>query len=187
MWTNRPVWPQGKAVADWVKGHPNGDPIRKGLNWDAWLATAQDRPFLDQYPKDAPVYDPWKLGKNVYHTFTWRGFYDFGAGAFGDMACHTMNLPFRGLELAGVKSAECIQIEEKNDVAYPIKSIVKLIYKARTGRNAACAAASRTRGGQFGAPSRGPGQLGAPSRRALRNCSAIHLLAPLRWHLFCLP
>ena len=134
VWTNRPVWPQGKAVADWVKGHPNGDPIRKGLNWDAWLATAQDRPFLDQYPKDAPVYDPWKLGKNVYHTFTWRGFYDFGAGAFGDMACHTMNLPFRGLELAGVKSAECIQIEEKNDVAYPMKSIVKLIYKARTGR-----------------------------------------------------
>ena len=134
VWTNRPVWPQGKGVADWVKGHPNGDPVRKGLNWDAWLATAQDRPFLDQYPKDADVYDPWNLGKNVYHTFTWRGFFDFGAGAFGDMACHTMNLPFRGLELGGVSSAERTMIESENDVAYPLKSVVKMTYKSRKAR-----------------------------------------------------
>ena len=92
VWTNRPVWPQGKNVAAWVKGHPNGDPIREGLDWNAWLGVAADRPFLDKYPKNADVYDPWKLGKNVYHTFTWRGFFDFGCGAFGDMACHTMNL-----------------------------------------------------------------------------------------------
>ena len=134
VWTNRAVWPQGKAVADWVKGHPKGDKVRAGLNWDAWLATAKKRPFLDQYPKDAAVYDPWDLGKNVYHTFTWRGFFDFGCGAFGDMACHTMNLPFRGLELAGVSDAECIQIEEKNDVSYPTKSLVKLTYKARESK-----------------------------------------------------
>ncbi len=134
VWTNRPVWPQGKGVADWVKGHPKGDPVRKGLNWDAWLATAANRPFLDKYPADAKVYDPWKLGKNVYHAFTWRGFFDFGAGAFGDMACHTMNLPFRGLELACVSDAECTQIESKNDIAYPLKSVVKLTYKARCSK-----------------------------------------------------
>lgn len=134
VWTNRPVWPQGKAVADWVKGHPKGDPVRKGLNWNAWLATAADRPFLDKYPADAPVYDPWKLGKNVYHAFTWRGFFDFGAGAFGDMACHTMNLAFRGLELGGVSDAECTMIESENDTAYPLKSVVKLTYKARESK-----------------------------------------------------
>ena len=134
VWTNRPVWPQGKAVEDWVKGHPGGDPVRRGLNWDAWLATAEARPFLDMYPKDADVYDPWNLGKNVYHQFTWRGFYDFGAGAFGDMACHTMNLPFRGLELGGVASAERIAAESCNDMAYPLKSKVKLVYKARESR-----------------------------------------------------
>ena len=134
VWTNRPVWPQGKGVADWVKGHPKGDKIRKGLNWDAWLATAEKRPFLDQYPKDADVYDPWNLGKNVYHTFTWRGFFDFGAGAFGDMACHTMNLAFRGLELGGVSDAECTMIESQNDVAYPLKSVVKLTYKERESK-----------------------------------------------------
>ena len=134
VWTNRPVWPQGKGVADWVKSHPKGDKIRPGLNWDAWLGTAKKRPFLDQYPKDADVYDPWNLGKNVYHTFTWRGFFDFGAGAFGDMACHTMNLPFRGLELGKVTDAECTMVEELNNVAYPTKSIVKLTYAARESK-----------------------------------------------------
>ena len=134
VWTNRPVWPQGKNVADWVKGHPKGDPVRKGLNWDAWLGTAAKRPFLDMYPENADVYDPWKLGKNVYHTFTWRGFFDFGCGAFGDMACHTMNLAFRGLELGGVSDAECVKIESANDVAYPLKSVVKLTYKARESK-----------------------------------------------------
>ena len=135
VWTNRAVWPQGKGVADYVTSRgAKGDPVRNGLNWDAWLATAKSRPFLDKYPADAKVYDPWKLGANVYHSFTWRGFHDFGAGAFGDMACHTMNLPFRGLELAGVSDAECVKIEEKNDIAYPSKSIVKLTYKARESK-----------------------------------------------------
>ena len=134
VWTNRPVWPQGKAVADWVKSHPNGDPVRKGLDWNAWLGPAKFRPFLDQYPKDADVYDPWKLGKNVYHAFTWRGFFDFGAGAFGDMACHTMNLAFRGLELGAVSSAICTKIVSENDIAYPLKSVVELTYKARESK-----------------------------------------------------
>ena len=135
VWTNRAVWPQGKGVADYVKSRGDkGDPVRKGLNWDAWLATAKKRPFLDKYPAGTKVYDPWGLGSNVYHAFTWRGFHDFGAGAFGDMACHTMNLPFRGLELAGVSDAECVTIEEKNDIAYPAKSIVKLTYKARESK-----------------------------------------------------
>jgi len=135
VWTNRPVWPQGKVVADWVKGHPKGDRVRPGLNWDAWLATGKKRPFLDQYPAGLKgIYDPWNLGKNVYHAFTWRGFFDFGAGAFGDMACHTMNLAFRGLELGGVNGAELKMIDQKNDIAYPMKSVVKLSYKARESK-----------------------------------------------------
>ena len=135
VWTNRPVWPQGRAVADWVKGHPDGDKVRDGLNWDAWLATAKKRPFLDKYPKDLPgIYDPWNLGSNVYHRFTWRGFFDFGCGAFGDMACHTMNLAFRGLELGGVSDAELKMIDQRNDIAFPMKSIVKLTYKARDSK-----------------------------------------------------
>jgi len=109
VWTNRPIWPQGI-------GRPEGsDPIPETLDWDSYLGTAPVRPF--------------KAG--VYHTFKWRGFFDFGTGAFGDMACHTMNLPFRGLRLGAVESAECIQIEGKNNETYPNKSIVRLTYAAR--------------------------------------------------------
>lgn len=111
VWTNRPVWPQGIA-------RPEGsDPIPETLDWQSWLGTAPERPF--------------KAG--VYHTFKWRGFFDFGTGAFGDMACHTMNVPFRGLQLGAVESAECVQIEGKNSETYPNKSIVKLHYAARKG------------------------------------------------------
>ena len=134
VWTNRPVWPQGQAVSDWVKAHPQGDPVKKTLDWNAWLATAKERVFLGEYGKDVKAYDPWNLGRNVYHRFTWRGFHDFGAGAFGDMACHTMNLAFRGLELGTVTDAECIKIEEKNDLAYPTKSVVKMTYAARDSK-----------------------------------------------------
>ncbi len=111
VWTNRPVWPQGIT-------RPEGsDPIPSSLDWDSWLGTAQERPF--------------KAG--VYHGFKWRGFFDYGTGAFGDMACHTMNLPFRGLKLAEVMSAECTQIDGKNKDTYPNKSIVRMNYAARQG------------------------------------------------------
>ena len=134
VWTNNPVWPQGKPVADWVKGHPDGDPVRDGLNWDAWLSTASSRPFLDKYPKDAGVHDPWNLGKNVYHSFSWRGFFDFGCGALGNMASHVVNLPFRGLELGEVEGAICEKADSVNDLAYPLKSAVKIAYKARKSK-----------------------------------------------------
>lgn len=114
VWTNRPIWPQGL-------NRPEGsDPVPATLDWESWLGTAPFRPFK----------------KDTYHTFKWRGFFDFGTGAFGDMACHTMNLPFRGLNLGRVLSAECIRIEGKANDTYPSKSIVKLIYAARGSKPA---------------------------------------------------
>jgi predicted dehydrogenase len=111
VWTNRPVWrTQGKPA-------PTGeDPVPDHLDWDAWLGPAKARPY--------------KSG-DVYHKFHWRGFVDFGTGAFGDMACHTMNLPFRGLKLGAVTSAECQRVEGRNKDSYPAKSIVKMVYAAR--------------------------------------------------------
>ncbi|MBO5647299.1 MAG: hypothetical protein J6S30_00850, partial [Kiritimatiellae bacterium] len=53
---------------------------------------------------------------------------------FGDMACHTMNLPFRGLELGAVSSAICTKIVSENDIAYPLKSVVVLTYKERESK-----------------------------------------------------
>ena len=133
MWTNRPVWPQGKAVMDWIRSHPNGDAIRRGLDWNAWLASASDRPFLDTYPANAGVHDLWGLGKNVYHTFAWRGLRDFGIGAL-EMACHMMNLPFRGLELCNVTDVECTHTCERNDVSFPMSSSVRWTFADRESR-----------------------------------------------------
>jgi predicted dehydrogenase len=77
VWTNRPIWPQGL-------NRPDGqDPIPANLDWDVWLGPAPLRPYK----------------KGVYEPFAWRGWYDFGTGALGDMACHTVNMPFRALNL----------------------------------------------------------------------------------------
>jgi predicted dehydrogenase len=109
VWTNRPIWPQG------ITRPAGSDPVPDFLDWDAWLGTAPERPFKN----------------DVYHKFKWRGFFDYGTGAFGDMACHTMNLPFRGLKLGKVTGATCIKIEGQNPDTYPNKSIVKMTYAAR--------------------------------------------------------
>lgn len=77
VWSNRPIWPQGFD-------RPSGeDAVPDSLNWDAWLGPAAVRPYK----------------KGIYHTFAWRGWFDFGTGALGDMACHTVNMPFRALKL----------------------------------------------------------------------------------------
>jgi hypothetical protein len=93
VWSNRPVWPQGLD-------RPTGDdPVPETLDWDLWLGPAAHRPFK----------------KGVYHSFNWRGWYDFGTGALGDMACHTVNMPFRALKLGYPNVVE----SEINSRMYP--------------------------------------------------------------------
>jgi len=75
-WTDRPIWPQGLAKP---KG---GVEIPKTLDWDRWIGPAQMRPY-------DPAYTPWN----------WRGFWDFGTGALGDMACHIMDPLYWALDL----------------------------------------------------------------------------------------
>jgi predicted dehydrogenase len=75
-WTNRPTWPQGVATPT------AGEPIPETLAWDTWLGPAADRPY-------SPVYCPHK----------WRGWWDFGCGALGDMGCHILDAPFYALSL----------------------------------------------------------------------------------------
>lgn len=83
IWTNRPIWPQGQ-------GRPAGEkPVPGHLNWDAFIGPAPMRPYDD-----------------VYHPFKWRGWIDFGTGALGDMACHTMNMSVMALKLFDPISVE---------------------------------------------------------------------------------
>ncbi len=81
VWTDRPVWPQGLArPAEKVK-------IPASLDWDIWLGPAQERPY---HP--------------LYHPFNFRGWYDFGTGALGDMACHTFHIIVKALGLGAPSS-----------------------------------------------------------------------------------
>ncbi|MBN2485124.1 MAG: Gfo/Idh/MocA family oxidoreductase [Bacteroidales bacterium] len=75
-WTNRPIWPQGLERPDTVEM-----PHDK-LKWDLFLGPAKERPF-----------------NNVYHPWNWRGWWDFGTGALGDMACHVIDPVFKALRL----------------------------------------------------------------------------------------
>src|SRR6185503_13361494 len=91
VWTNRPVWPQGLT-------RPAGsDPVPQGLDWDLWLGTAPFRPYKGA-PADSGGGNR-RRNAGVYQPFAWRGWIDFGTGALGDMACHTVNWPFRALSL----------------------------------------------------------------------------------------
>ena len=98
VWTNRPVWLQSPKIKD----RPSPEEVPSHVNWDAWLGPAKERPYSGKY----------------YHPFNWRGWWDFGTGALGDMACHTANLPFMALKLAHPTSVSA-ESEEPNPETYP--------------------------------------------------------------------
>lgn len=83
-WTDRPVWPQG------IPWSANKATIPKQLDWDLWLGTA---PQTDYVEKLVP--------------FNWRGWWDYGTGALGDMGCHLVDAPFRVLGLNYPTDVEC--------------------------------------------------------------------------------
>ncbi len=87
VWTNRPVWPQGIPVP---KGKHELPATMDAKNWDTWLGPSE---YVD--------YDP------LYHPFKWRGWWNFGTGALGDMGCHLIDPPFRVLQLGYPTEVEC--------------------------------------------------------------------------------
>jgi hypothetical protein len=111
VWSNRPIWPQGLA-------RPEGsDPVPEGLDWDLWLGPAAHRPYK----------------QGVYHTFGWRGWYDFGTGALGDMACHTVNMPFRALKLGYPNVVELEVASRVFPETFPLTSRIRFEFPERDG------------------------------------------------------
>ncbi|HET7625092.1 MAG TPA: Gfo/Idh/MocA family oxidoreductase [Verrucomicrobiae bacterium] len=109
IWTNRPIWPQGME-------RPSGsDPIPASLDWDIWIGPAPMRPYKSK----------------VYEPFNWRGWRNFGTGALGDMACHTVNMPFRALQLADPTEVEAQSFGVPNQETYPIGSKIRFEFPAR--------------------------------------------------------
>jgi len=76
MWSNRPVWAQGPLE------RPAGVDVPKNLNYDVWLGPAPEKPYSPE----------------TTH-FAWRGLWDYGTGAMGDMGAHTFDAPIWALKL----------------------------------------------------------------------------------------
>jgi len=105
--TDRPIWPQGlnrPAKGEWVP---------ETLNWDLFVGPAQMRPFHS-------VYTPWN----------WRGWWDYGTGALGDMACHILHPVFKGLKLKYPTRVEGSSTLLLTDCA-PNAEMVKMVFPER--------------------------------------------------------
>jgi predicted dehydrogenase len=116
VWTDRPnrglsatYWPQG------VSRPEDTPPVPDSLDWDLFVGPAPMRPY---HPS--------------YHPFNWRGWWDFGTGALGDIGCHRFDPIFRALKLKYPTSVEAISTLVNNET-YPLGSIVHYQFPAREG------------------------------------------------------
>ncbi len=129
VWTNRPIWPQGVV-------RPEGqDPVPANFKWDLWLGPSPQRPYKSQWPQtEESGGRSSRRGRGaVYHPFAWRGWYEFGTGALGDMACHTANMPFRGAKLGYPRLVELLDHSELNEDTYPKTSKIRFVFPEREG------------------------------------------------------
>ncbi len=111
VWTNRPIWPQASAGPKTRRVFPTST-----AGPSSWARP--DRPYH-------PDYQP----------FNWRGWLDFGTGALGDMACHTINIAAMALELFDPESVEVVDTSGIVDhETYPVWSIIRTHFGPRNGR-----------------------------------------------------
>jgi predicted dehydrogenase len=108
-WTDRPIWPQGVKSPD----HSKMMPVVPGtLDWDLWLGVAEQR-----------EYDP------AYVPFNWRGYWDFGTGALGDMGCHIMDGAYWALGLTQPTRVQAVSAKQ-TDISAPTASVVTYDFPA---------------------------------------------------------
>ncbi|MFO0938218.1 MAG: Gfo/Idh/MocA family oxidoreductase [Gemmataceae bacterium] len=123
VWTNRPFkyWKQAPDLVS----RPKEANVPKTVHWNEWLGAAPERPYAVN-----------KDGKPAYHPHDWRGYWDFGTGALGDMACHTSNMAFRALSLTDpiAVNAEAGKI---NPETYPAWATIHYHFPKR-GDKVAC-------------------------------------------------
>ncbi len=130
LWSNRPVWPQGMSRP------PGADMVPAHFDWKMWLGPAPTRPFKADWPEGHYALKQmnlqgWDPGyKAVYHPFNFRGWWDFGTGALGDMGCHHFNTPFRALKLGAPSQIQASASKVLEESA-PLASIVTFDFPAR--------------------------------------------------------
>ena len=91
----------------------NIPPVPASLDWDLFIGPAPMRPY---HPS--------------YHPFKWRGWWDFGTGALGDIGCHSLDPVFRALKLKYPTSVQAVSTLV-NDETYPLGSMVRYEFPAR--------------------------------------------------------
>lgn len=116
VWTDRPnnglfriYWPQG------VQRPVETPAVPEHLDWEMFIGPAPMRPY---HP--------------AYHPFKWRGWWDFGTGALGDIGCHSLDPIFRDLKLKYPTSVQAVSTLV-NKETYPSGSIVRYEFPAREG------------------------------------------------------
>jgi predicted dehydrogenase len=120
VWTNRPIWPQAPGIMARPKEET---PVPKYLHWDEWLGPAQVRAYHN-------AKDPYKSHRGTYHDFNWRGWWDFGTGAIGDMGCHTANMAYMALKL-GLPTEISAEAGDVNAETCPSFAHVVMEFQAR--------------------------------------------------------
>ena len=143
VWTDRPVgwWPQGldpnrcKTLAEFsekmkkeqspeeaeklTKQMADGiqNDLKNNIDWDAWIGPAK---FREYFP-------------SVYTPFVWRGWWDFGTGALGDIACHALNMPMKGLDLSAPSEVVAVTSGHDFDI-FPTWSVIDYTYLKNSWR-----------------------------------------------------
>ncbi|MGB6219988.1 Gfo/Idh/MocA family protein [Haloferula sp.] len=113
-WTNRPIWPQGPGLE-----FPS-EPVPDYLKWDLWQGSvATDRPYSPRI-----------------HPFAWRGFWDYGCGALGDIGCHSFNSAFWALDLNGDFVVEASKVSPFDENIAPKRSTITYDFPAKGDRAA---------------------------------------------------
>ncbi|MDB6023921.1 MAG: yvaA [Verrucomicrobiales bacterium] len=128
-WTDRPIWPQGL-------NRPTGsDPVPANLDWDLWLGPAPMRLFKQNWTVEESK--GWKRagGSPVYHPFAWRGWWDFGCGALGDMGCHLMDPSNWALHLGAPTSVETINQDGMTSEMAPKAATIRYEFPERNTPN----------------------------------------------------
>jgi len=128
--TDRPIWPQGYDRPS------QEDPVPSTLDWDMWLGPAPYRPFIAKWPEGHPVYSPEKKRMFstegcVYHRHNWRGWTEFGSGAIGDIAAHSMNVIFMALDLGPPAAVEVVETSGMKREMYPEWTVMRYLWPQR--------------------------------------------------------
>jgi hypothetical protein len=97
-----------------VSAFPEAEPMPEGMNWDVWAATAPKHNYNKRFDNG-----------------NWRGWYDYGNGAFGDWGPHTLDSIHRFLKLGLPYEIRADKLEGKNDLIYPMATTIAFEFEAR--------------------------------------------------------